>query len=130
MKHSPLAGALDRAADHIRATWEGRRAGVDGLSAEEAADTPYLVDLRHRTRARIAATDAGLRDSLDRLRAHEAELRTRAQADARQHEHDYEQLCAAFGTHWRKRHRDRHFARLGWRCPQLGRRSEADDGDR
>ena len=109
----------------------GRRAGRDGLSVEEVADTEYLVRLRRKAENDLAEIAARLSYDLSALVAQETggaddlalarrdALVERARALAEVRVADYELLCAAFGESWRRHHRDRRIARLGWRCPRL-----------
>ncbi|MHA6780108.1 hypothetical protein ACVGOW_03785 [Pseudonocardia saturnea] len=113
------------------AAFHGHRAGRAGLSVEEVADTPFLARLQQETerdRAAIAARLAGdlstlqtQADDLDPelLRARCAALVLQADADIAARIARYHTVCAAFGRSWRRLHRDRHFAHLGWRCPRL-----------
>jgi hypothetical protein len=114
---------------HLRAAHQGCAAGRAGLSVEEAADTAYLVRLRRD----IEVALAGIADQLDRelaaLDGDEADRAVRqarrealvekAEAVSRVVRADYYLLCATFGASWRRHHRDRRFAHLGWRSPEL-----------
>ena len=122
------------------ARWYGHRAGRAGLSVEEVADTPYLVRLRQQAERDRLAIATGLADALaslqtqaggldpEVLRARCRALAEEAEAADRVRVAEYERVCAAFGDRWRRRHRDRHFAHLGWRCPRL-RSAPAGDVD-
>ncbi len=127
-----FGAAVGRALDHRAAARHGRRAGRAGLSVDEAADTTYLVGLRHR----MHREHAGITLRLDRqltvieaceldaeielrvLRGRQETLVARARDAVRDRVDRYEELCATYGRSWQRAHRDRHFAHLGWRCPQ------------
>jgi hypothetical protein len=114
---------------HLHAARHGCAAGRAGLSVEEAADTEYLVRLRRDTEVALAAIADQLDRELAALDGDEADRAVRqarrealvekAEAVSRARRADYDLLCATFGASWRRNHRDRHFARLGWRSPRL-----------
>lgn len=126
-----------RKPSHVFTRWiaacHGCAAGRLGLSVEEVTDTTYLTRLRRDATADIESIWADLADGLaalaasthpeadraDVLPAHRDALIARAAAAARLREAEYELLCATYGTHWRRHHRDRRIAHLGWRCPGL-----------
>lgn len=126
-------GAIGRRLDHRTAARQGRRAGRAGLSVDEAADTAFLVHLRSRLlhqRAELArhldrqlAEQEALARAADALaqalRATRATLVDRAREQAQARYDQYQQLCTTFGEHWQRRHRDRSWAHIGWRCPRV-----------
>lgn len=127
-----VGSAVVRALEHGAAARHGRQAGRAGLSVDEVADTRYHVGLRRRLQDERAAIDierdrelAELEASARDAEAKAAGLRTRAdqvvaqaQAAARACLDRYDELCAVYGAHWQRTHRDRAFAHIGWRCPR------------
>jgi len=115
--------AVVRLLDRCAAAHHGRQAGRQGLSAEEAADTVYLVRLRRQLEAERADIRAHLLSQLDAavqvLRVRRNQLLTDAKQAARDRRHRYEELCAIYGRSWQRAHIDKSFARIGWRCPRL-----------
>jgi hypothetical protein len=114
---------------HCTAERHGRHAGRAGLSVEEVADTGYLVRLRRDTEEDLLAMAADLERELADLDVTgdpvlQEVLVERARAKRAVRIADYELLCATFGRSWRRHHRDRHFAHIGWRCPRLGDRHD------
>lgn len=113
------------------AKFHGHQAGRAGLSVEEVADTPFLAQLQEETERGRAAIAARLAEDLAALQAQAGELdpellHARCAALALQADADiaalvarYYRVCSAFGKSWGRRHRDRRWAHLGWRCPRL-----------
>ncbi len=136
-----ISETIGRTLDHRAAARQGRRAGTAGLSVDEAADTAYLVGLRGRLaeeRADIARSLAELlaeQEAMARdadatartLRAARTALVARARELAQARRARYEELCAVYGEHWQRRHRDRSFAHIGWRCPPVPDFGEVGD---
>lgn len=111
------------------AGWHGRRAGREGLSIEEVADSLYMIWLRRETSCQLDTIAAELDQALISLAIDSGESEVvatrrdavvrRARGLAGMRVAEYELLCAAYGRSWRRHHRDRSFVHLGWRCPRL-----------
>jgi hypothetical protein len=138
-----IGSTVVRLLGHRMAAQHGRRAGRAGLSAEEAADTPFHAALRRwlHEQQRDAAADrdrelelleaAALESEAEArlLRGRRAAVRARAQEAMQAQRHRYEELSAVFGEAWVRWHRDRSFVRLGWRGPEVHSLEEVRDAD-